>query len=100
MIPAYRHLEAHHTPGSHTLHPFLDSLSHRATTADSSADHPFPEPDVVAALHDPSTVLPVEGDFTTQYDVIITHFLLDTARNLLNYPSTPSPAFLVRAATG
>ncbi|KAK7942463.1 carnosine N-methyltransferase [Apiospora aurea] len=93
MIAAYRYLEAHPTPESHTFHPFLDSLSHHASTADLKRQVTFPEPDT--ALNDPSNVLLVEGDFTTvfsndgeKYDVIITYFFLDTARNLLNYLET------------
>ncbi|KAK8045552.1 hypothetical protein PG993_005576 [Apiospora rasikravindrae] len=94
MIAAYRYLEANPAPESHTLHPFLDSLSHHATTADLKRQITFPEPDT--ALNDPSNVLLVEGDFTTAFslsssetfDVIITYFFLDTARNLLNYLET------------
>ncbi|KAK8018804.1 hypothetical protein PG991_007994 [Apiospora marii] len=102
MTAAYRYLESHPAPESHTLHPFLDSLSHHATTADLQRPIPFPEPDAATALADPSSnVLLVEGDFTTvffahdddnteqqQYDVIITYFFLDTARNPLTYLET------------
>ncbi|KAK7932533.1 hypothetical protein PG985_003245 [Apiospora marii] len=102
MTAAYRYLESHPAPESHTLHPFLDSLSHHATTADLQRPIPFPEPDAATALADPSSnVLLVEGDFTTvffarhdddteqqQYDIIITYFFLDTARNPLTYLET------------
>ena len=98
MTAAYRYLEARRAPESHTLHPFLDSLSHHATTADLQRPVAFPEPGT--ALDDPSSVLLVEGDFTTvfsddgddddaahaeQYDVVLTYFFLDTARNPLRY---------------
>ncbi|KAK8084465.1 hypothetical protein PG997_005736 [Apiospora hydei] len=93
MIAAYRYLEANPALESHTMHPFLDSLSHHASTSDLKRQVTFPEPDT--ALNDPSRVLLVEGDFTTvfsndgeKYDVIITYFFLDTARNLLNYLET------------
>ncbi|KAK8068786.1 hypothetical protein PG994_005402 [Apiospora phragmitis] len=73
MIAAYRHLEANHAPWSHTLHPFIDSLSHHATTADLKRPVMFPEgqPDdddpssTTTLIDDPSKVLLVEGDFTT-----------------------------------
>ncbi|KAK6840329.1 hypothetical protein PG995_016083 [Apiospora arundinis] len=109
MIAAYRYLEANHAPESHAFHPFIDSLSHHATTADLKRQVQFPEPqqpdadaDAAAVLiNDPSRVLLVEGDFTTvfssspdeeeqKYDVIVTYFFLDTARNLLNYLDTIS----------
>lgn len=101
MTAAYRYLEAHPAPESHTFHPFLDSLSHHAMTADLQRPVTFPELDAVLT-NGPSSVLLVEGDFTTvfsdddaepqqqkqQYDVIITYFFLDTARNLLSYLDT------------
>ncbi|KAK6846384.1 hypothetical protein PG987_001572 [Apiospora arundinis] len=101
MIAAYRYLEANHAPESHAFHPFIDSLSHHTTTADLKRQVQFPEPQQPDAvlINDPSRVLLVEGDFTTvfssspddeeqKYDVIVTHFFLDTARNLLTYLDT------------
>lgn len=72
-----------------TMHPFIDGLSHHATTADLLRTVAFPnaEPN--------SDVLLVEGDFNTafngqeaHYDIIMTHFFIDTARNLLSYFDT------------
>lgn len=97
MIAAYRYLESHPAADSHVLHPFIDSLSHHATTTDLQRPIVFPSPESASLLNDPSRVLLVEGDFTTvfssssssgSYDVIITYFFLDTARNLLSYLDT------------
>lgn len=108
MIMAYRYLEANLSPSSsadHTpiaFHPFIDSLSHHATNADlfrkitlspisSSTAHPFSTPQF-------SQILLAEGDFTTifphskphakTYDIIVTHYFIDTARNLMSYLET------------
>lgn len=71
------------------MYPFIDGLSHHATTAD-----------LLRAVNFPNTkpnpnVLLVEGDFTTafshhdaHYDIIVTHFFIDTARNLMSYFDT------------
>ncbi|KAJ1329796.1 carnosine N-methyltransferase [Microdochium nivale] len=94
-----------------SFHPFIDSLSHHASndnlfrkialsplsshfSSTSSADKQASSDNI---FH-PSRVLLVEGDFTTvfsqsqhqqqQYDIIVTHFFIDTARNLLSYIST------------
>ena len=92
MNVAYRFLEAHaHQPGSESIHPFVDNWSHHATKADMRRLLSFPD----VALN-ASEVLLVEGDFTTvfdakpcpQYDVIITYFFIDTARNLAAYFNT------------
>lgn len=92
MIAAYRYLEASSAPESIVFHPFIDSLSHHATTANMVRPVHVPEKNF-----DASSVLMVEGDFTQifstanekgQYDVIITHFFIDTARNLMGYFET------------
>ncbi|KAH7033567.1 N2227-like protein-domain-containing protein [Microdochium trichocladiopsis] len=99
-----------------SFHPFIDSLSHHASNDDlfrkvtlSSSAPPLTSSDSITcttASNSPplvSKVLLVEGDFTTvfssspstqqeppqqKYDVIITHFFIDTARNLLSYLAT------------
>lgn len=73
-----------------SFHPWLDWWSHHATTVDMQRAVPFPETEI-----DASAVLLVEGDFTTVfhgedeiYDVVVTLFFIDTARNLLSYLET------------
>lgn len=92
MIAAYRYLEANHAPDAIRIHPFIDSLSHHATNLDLIRQVSLPAEDAVTAV---SGVLLVEGDFTTvladrkgQYDVVVTHFFIDTARNLMSYLDT------------
>ncbi|KAF5525855.1 Carnosine N-methyltransferase [Colletotrichum aenigma] len=87
MNLAYRFLEAHPRPGAKSVHPFIDSWSHHATNDDMFRGVSFPDARVNA-----SSVLLVEGDFVTQfkshkgeYDAIITHFFIDTARNVMSY---------------
>jgi len=90
MNVAYRFLESQPNAGRHVFHPFIDSWSHHATTADLQRPVIFPDQRVNA-----SSVLLVEGDFTTAFqdsrnafDFIVTHFFIDTARNLMNYLET------------
>ena len=90
MLVVYRYLEANPMPDSIVLHPFIDSLSHHATTGDLMRPIHVPE----KQFHS-SSVLMIEGDFThvfanagKQYDIIITHFFIDTARNLMTYLET------------
>ncbi|KAH7128457.1 N2227-like protein-domain-containing protein [Dendryphion nanum] len=89
MNAAYRYLTSH--PQLHSLffHPFIDGLSHHRTTKDLMRKVTFPN------IIPEREVLLVEGDFTTvfsheagSYDVLVTHFFIDTARNLLNYFET------------
>ncbi|KAH6629125.1 N2227-like protein-domain-containing protein [Boeremia exigua] len=75
------------TPAS--MHPFIDGLSHHATTADLLRAVQFPN------VKPSEDVLLVEGDFNTafngqngHYDIIVTHFFIDTARNLMSYFDT------------
>ena len=90
MNVVYRFLESRagdvHSIG---FHPFIDSLSHHATTQDLLRK--VTAPDVKPS----QSVLLIEGDFTTvlstqdgYYDVIVTHFFIDTARNLMSYLDT------------
>ncbi|KAK3304854.1 N2227-like protein-domain-containing protein [Chaetomium strumarium] len=91
---AYRFLTAHphNLPNSSSIHPFIDSWSHHRTTADMFRPISFPDVPL-----NPQSVLLVEGDFTTafredeytgSYDVVVTHFFIDTARNLMSYLDT------------
>ncbi|KAF1925979.1 N2227-domain-containing protein [Didymella exigua CBS 183.55] len=88
MNIAYRFLTS--TPAQHfAFHPFVDALSHHSTTANLlrrvDAPNAPPNPDVLL----------VEGDFNTAFndqqaafDVVVTHFFIDTARNLVAYFDT------------
>ncbi|KAG9256743.1 N2227-like protein-domain-containing protein [Emericellopsis atlantica] len=93
MNVAYRFLETHaHIARNEMVHPFIDSWSHHARTSDMMRPMSFPDQPLNA-----SDVLLVEGDFTTvfnsarpkpQFDVIVTYFFIDTARNLMGYLDT------------
>jgi hypothetical protein len=89
MNTAYRYLENNTTPNAFAFYPFIDGLSHHATTTDLLRK--------VAAPNVPPnpSVLLVEGDFNSafkdqggHYDIIVTHFFIDTARNLMSYFDT------------
>ncbi|GAB1315871.1 Carnosine N-methyltransferase [Madurella fahalii] len=87
---AYRFLERHGRRDAHTIYPFVDSWSHHRSTADMMRPISFPEARVNA-----SRVVLVEGDFTTvfhddaaAFDAVVTHFFIDTARNLMSYFDT------------
>jgi hypothetical protein len=89
MNLGYRFLENHTTNEPFAMHPFIDGMSHHATTNDMLRKILAPS----SSLN--PTVLLVEGDFNTafkdqggHYDVIITHFFIDTARNLMSYFDT------------
>ncbi|KAM0558042.1 hypothetical protein ACHAPJ_005209 [Fusarium lateritium] len=90
MNLAYRFIEANRARNSHSFHPFVDGWSHHATEADMTRELVFPD----AAVNATSVVM-VEGDFTTAfsdktgaYDVVVTYFFIDTARNLMSYLDT------------
>ncbi|KAH6683793.1 hypothetical protein VDGD_07139 [Verticillium dahliae] len=90
MNLAYRFLEKHPRVGSNNVHPFIDGWSHHASTADMFRGVAFPDRPVNA-----SAVVLVEGDFTTafkgqngHFDALVTHFFIDTARNLMSYFET------------
>lgn len=90
MNVAYRFLEAFSAPNASSFHPFADTWSHHITESDMIRSISFPDVAV-----DPSKVLLVEGDFTSifnheagSYDVLLTYFFIDTARNLMTYFDT------------
>ncbi|KAH7397466.1 N2227-like protein-domain-containing protein [Pyrenochaeta sp. MPI-SDFR-AT-0127] len=89
MNVGYRYLEAQTKADAFSIHPFIDGMSHHATTNDMlrkiTAPNITPHP----------AVLLVEGDFNTafndqpgHYDIVVTHFFIDTARNLMAYFDT------------
>lgn len=86
----YRFLETQSTPSSQSFHPFADGWSHHATEENMHRALHFPDVSI-----NERDVLMVEGDFTTvfkahsdHYDVVLTYFFIDTARNLLSYFDT------------
>ncbi|KAF5568494.1 trehalase [Fusarium phyllophilum] len=90
MNIAYRFIEANRAQNTHSLHPFIDGWSHHATESDMIRELTFPD----TSLNSTSVVL-TEGDFTTvfndkthYYDIIVTYFFIDTARNLMSYLDT------------
>ncbi|KAG8424070.1 hypothetical protein J3459_007996 [Metarhizium acridum] len=92
MNAVYRFIEAQNTPLSQSVHPFVDGWSHHVSNDNMNRAVPFPDVPV-----DSSRVLMVEGDFTTEfknqsayYDVVLTYFFIDTARNLMSYFDTIS----------
>lgn len=92
MNIAYHYLTTLTTPNASTFHPYVDWWSHRATTAHLTRGVSFP--DDVKTLTQSSVSL-VEGDFTTAlkshegtYDILVSHFFIDTATNILTYLET------------
>ncbi|KAL6709946.1 hypothetical protein ACN47E_000731 [Coniothyrium glycines] len=86
MNIGYRYLTSLGPKSPLTIHPFIDSMSHHATTSDMLRSVSAPN----TALN-PSVLL-VEGDFNTafadkagHFDILVTHFFIDTARNLMAY---------------
>ena len=89
MNVGYRYITSLSASAPSTMHPFIDGLSHHASTTDLLRSVAFPN-----VSPNPSVLL-VEGDFTTafngqegQFDIILTHFFIDTARNLMSYFDT------------
>lgn len=87
MNLAYRYLSSKTEQNSVSFHPYIDWWSHHATNTEFQRHVTFPD-----QIADPTCVLHVEGDFTTafggatgQYDVLVTLFFIDTARNLISY---------------
>ena len=85
MNTVYRYLQ---TVEEASIHPFVDGWSHHASDENMNRAVSFPDVPL-------SELLLVEGDFTTafshqegQYDVIVTYFFIDTARNLMAYFDT------------
>lgn len=92
MNAAFRFLEAQQQGQalSQSVSPFVDGWSHHATNDNMLRALRFPD----VALPK-QTVLMVEGDFTTEFrnytqhfDVVLTYFFIDTARNLMSYFDT------------
>jgi hypothetical protein len=89
MNVAYRFLETQSMADPFSMHPFIDGMSHHATTSDMLRK-------VTAPSRSPNpSVLLVEGDFNNAfndqggyYDIVVTHFFIDTARNLMSYFDT------------
>ena len=98
---AYRFLTHHphaNRPNTTTIHPFIDTWSHHRSTADMLRAISLPDT-APLNLNNPAAarVLLVEGDFTTvfrddsntaAFDAVVTHFFIDTARNLMAYLDT------------
>ncbi|KAF1850096.1 N2227-domain-containing protein [Cucurbitaria berberidis CBS 394.84] len=89
MNIGYRHMETYRNRKFFAIHPFIDGMSHHATTDDMLREITAPN-----APLNPGVLL-VEGDFNTafngqegHYDIIVTHFFIDTARNLMAYLDT------------
>jgi SAM-dependent methyltransferase len=89
MNIGYRFIEAQTNANAFIIHPFIDGMSHQATKSDMLRSISTPN-----IAPNPSVLL-VEGDFNTafndrpgHYDIIITHFFIDTARNLMAYFDT------------
>lgn len=75
---------------SSTFHPFADSFSHHIRPSQQTRGLSFPDTPI-----DPSAIVLTEGDFTSvfntdtdTYDVVLTYFFIDTARNLMSYLDT------------
>ncbi|KAG9188939.1 carnosine N-methyltransferase [Alternaria panax] len=89
MNAGYRYIEAQKNANAVTIHPFIDAMSHHATKADIMRSVTVPN------IKPNPSVLLVEGDFNTafkdrpgHYDIVVTHFFIDTARNLMAYFDT------------
>ncbi|KAF2624475.1 N2227-domain-containing protein [Macroventuria anomochaeta] len=89
MNIGYRYITSLNPSSPLTMHPFIDGLSHHATTNDLLRQ--ITAPNVSPNLN----VLLIEGDFTTafngqgeHFDIIVTHFFIDTARNPMSYFDT------------
>ncbi|KAF1828233.1 N2227-domain-containing protein [Decorospora gaudefroyi] len=91
MNVGYRYIESQTSANTTTIHPFIDAMSHHALRTDMMRSVTTPN-----ITPNPSVLL-VEGDFNTafkdrhgHYDIIVTHFFIDTARNLMEYFDTIS----------
>ncbi|KFZ23162.1 hypothetical protein V502_02359 [Pseudogymnoascus sp. VKM F-4520 (FW-2644)] len=89
MNLAYRYIASLKKVKGESLYPYVDNWSHQPTTEELQREAHFP--DLIAS---PNSLIHVEGDFTTEFrrhykfDVIVTLFFIDTARNLLHYFET------------
>jgi SAM-dependent methyltransferase len=81
------------------IHPFVENWSHARTRNEIQRSVSVPDEQALPESGTGKACLPVlfEGDFTSifpatayagQYDVVVTLFFIDTARNLLSYLST------------
>jgi SAM-dependent methyltransferase len=89
MNIGYRYISAQTEAHVITIHPLIDGMSHQATKTDMLRSITAPN----ISLN--PKVLLVEGDFNTvfndhpaHFDIIVTHFFIDTARNLMAYLDT------------
>lgn len=89
MNVGYRFVSSLSSSSRVSFHPFIDGLSHHKSTEDLLRLVTVPN-----TIPNPSVLL-VEGDFNTafigqdgRFDVITTHFFIDTARNLMSYFDT------------
>lgn len=92
MNIVYNYISTINTPSSMYFHPYIDSWSHQPSRAE--IHRRVHSPDTLPCLSD---VVLVEGDFlrifndhkaerwSATQDILITHFFLDTARNVLSY---------------
>lgn len=87
MNLAYRYIETLNIPKSVRFHPYLDWWSYQPNPDERIAEVTIPDVPVNA-----SNVLMCEGDFmhifdheTGHYDVVVTLFFIDTAKNSLDY---------------
>jgi SAM-dependent methyltransferase len=87
MNLAYRFIETLPLKDSRSFYPYVDWWSHQPTAAEH--EHKVSVPDMGVNA---SSVLHVEGDFmsvfenkTAHYDVVVTLFFVDTARNVMDY---------------
>ncbi|KAK6343462.1 hypothetical protein TWF730_011051 [Orbilia blumenaviensis] len=92
MNVLYRFIEAQRKRDAFQVYPFVDNWSHHATRDDMFRQLQFP-----SLTMNGSKVILVEGDFTSvfketqeKFDIIITHFFIDTARNIMSYFETIS----------
>lgn len=90
MNVAYRFLEANSSKNSSSFYPFTDVWSHHISEDDMLRQLQFPDVNAQS-----ESVVLVEGDFTTvfnqeggKYDILLTYFFIDTARNLMTYFDT------------
>jgi SAM-dependent methyltransferase len=89
MNVGYRYMDAQTSTNTLVFHPFIDAMSHHATRDDMlrsvSAPNMVPHPDVLLVEGDFNTVL---NDKSGHFDILVTHFFIDTARNLMAYFDT------------
>lgn len=92
MNVVYQYLVTLRAPSSLYFHPYPDNWSHQTTLTELHRG--VHAPDVLLSRAD---VTLVEGDFSQVFkapewsggqDVLVTHFFIDTARNLLSYVET------------